>query len=159
MTAVCINFYFELPLNWSASFLGSPHSAAIRKAGERGGFSPAALGAANAGRTGASCKYLRSCFENNQILTKLFYFQIENKYKLEAKNIRNIYKRCKKGYVQLVCDCIPQTIKYLFPLSSVTVQMDDDMVKHYSHEDTVLLEVHQIDTETHDITLVEYDAC
>ncbi|XP_017488916.1 PREDICTED: protein grainyhead-like, partial [Rhagoletis zephyria] len=63
---------------------------------------------------------------------------IENKYKLEAKNIRNIYKRCKKG---------------------VTVQMDDDMVKHYSHEDTVLLEVHQIDTETHDITLVEYDAC
>jgi hypothetical protein len=23
--------------------------------------------------------------------------QIENKYKLEAKNIRNIYKRCKKG--------------------------------------------------------------
>ena len=35
--------------------------------------------------------------------------------------------------------------------------MDDDMVKHYSHEDTVLLEVHQIDEETHDITLVEYD--
>lgn len=42
---------------------------------------------------------------------------------------------------------------------SITVQMDDDMVKHYSHEDTVLLEVHQIDTETHDITLVEYDGC
>ncbi|XP_075586404.1 grainy head isoform X7 [Dermatophagoides farinae] len=63
---------------------------------------------------------------------------IENKYKLEAKNIRNIYKRCKKG---------------------ITVQMDDDMVKHYSHEDTVLLEVHQIDAETHDITLVEYDTC
>lgn len=41
---------------------------------------------------------------------------------------------------------------------SITVQMDDDMVKHYSHEDTVLLEVHQIDTETHDITLVEYDS-
>jgi transcription factor CP2-like protein len=61
---------------------------------------------------------------------------IENKYKLEAKNIRNIYKRCKKG---------------------ITVQMDDDMVKHYSHEDTVLLEVHQIDEETHDITLVECD--
>ncbi|XP_054152988.1 protein grainyhead-like [Oppia nitens] len=61
---------------------------------------------------------------------------IENKYKLEAKNIRNIYKRCKKG---------------------ITVQMDDDMVKHYSHEDTVLLEVHQIDEETHDITLVEFD--
>ncbi|UXI16910.1 Serine threonine protein kinase-related domain containing protein [Sarcoptes scabiei] len=63
---------------------------------------------------------------------------IENKYKLEAKNIRNIYKRCKKG---------------------ITVQMDDDMVKHYSHEDTVLLEVHQIDTETHDITLVEFNPC
>ena len=30
-------------------------------------------------------------------------FQIENKYKLEAKNIRNIYKRCKKGYVQFFC--------------------------------------------------------
>lgn len=41
----------------------------------------------------------------------------------------------------------------------ITVQMDDDMVKHYSHEDTVLLEVHQIDAETHDITLVEYDTC
>ena len=42
----------------------------------------------------------------------------------------------------------------------ITVQMDDDMVKHYSHEDTVLLEVHQVTevlTETHDITLVEYD--
>lgn len=45
------------------------------------------------------------------------------------------------------------------PLGRITVQMDDDMVKHYSHEDTVLLEVHQIDTETHDITLVEYDPC
>lgn len=31
------------------------------------------------------------------------------------------------------------------------------MVKHYSHEDIVLLEVHQIDEETHDITLVEFD--
>lgn len=36
--------------------------------------------------------------------------------------------------------------------------MDDDMVKHYSNEDTCLLEVHQVDEHTHDITLVEYDA-
>lgn len=35
--------------------------------------------------------------------------------------------------------------------------MDDDMVKHYINEDTVLLEVHQVDENTHDITLVEYD--
>jgi len=61
---------------------------------------------------------------------------IQNKYKLEAKNIRHIYKRCLKG---------------------ITVQMDDDMVKHYINEDTVLLEVHQVDENTHDITLVEYD--
>lgn len=39
----------------------------------------------------------------------------------------------------------------------ITVQMDDDMVKHYSNEDTCLLEVHQVDEHTHDITLVEYD--
>lgn len=61
---------------------------------------------------------------------------IQNKYKLEAKNIRHIYKRCRKG---------------------ITVQMDDDMVKHYSNEDTCLLEVHQVDEQTHDITLVEYE--
>lgn len=35
--------------------------------------------------------------------------------------------------------------------------MDDDMVKLYCNEDTVLLEVHQVDETTHDITLVEYD--
>jgi len=61
---------------------------------------------------------------------------IQNKYKLEAKNIRHIFKRCRKG---------------------ITVQMDDDMVKHYSNEETCLLEVHQVDEHTHDITLVEYE--
>jgi hypothetical protein len=35
--------------------------------------------------------------------------------------------------------------------------MDDDMVKYYIDEDTVLLEVHQVDENSHDITLVEYD--
>lgn len=35
--------------------------------------------------------------------------------------------------------------------------MDDDMVKHYLNEDTVLLEVNQVDENTHDIILVEYD--
>ena len=34
--------------------------------------------------------------------------------------------------------------------------MDDDMVKYYIDEDTVLLEVHQVDENTHDITLVEF---
>ena len=43
------------------------------------------------------------------------------------------------------------------PSTSITVQMDDDMVKHYINEDTVLLEVHQVDENTHDITLVEFD--
>lgn len=35
--------------------------------------------------------------------------------------------------------------------------MDDDMIKHYCNEDCVLLEVHQVDEHTHDITLVEYN--
>ncbi|CAG2171536.1 unnamed protein product, partial [Oppiella nova] len=62
-----------------------------------------------------------------------------------------------------ISPCPPKKIKLeRYPDTServllITVQMDDDMVKHYSHEDTVLLEVHQIDEETHDITLVEYD--
>ncbi|KAI1287614.1 Protein grainyhead [Halotydeus destructor] len=41
--------------------------------------------------------------------------------------------------------------------TGITVQMDDDMVKLYCNEDTVLLEVHQVDEQTHDITLVEFD--
>ena len=61
---------------------------------------------------------------------------IQNKYKLDAKQIRHIYKRNVKG---------------------ITVQMDDDMIKHYCNEDCVLLEVHQVDEHTHDITLVEYN--
>ena len=36
--------------------------------------------------------------------------------------------------------------------------MDDDLVKYYCNEDTFLLEVHQVDEHTHDITLVEYVA-
>lgn len=36
--------------------------------------------------------------------------------------------------------------------------MDDDMVKYYIDEDTVLLEVQRAgDENSHDITLVEYD--
>ncbi|XP_067142512.1 grainyhead-like protein 1 homolog isoform X1 [Centruroides vittatus] len=58
---------------------------------------------------------------------------IENKYLISAKNIRNIYKRCKKG---------------------ITVQMDDEIIKHYFNEDTFLIEVSKID-DCYDITLVE----
>ncbi|XP_053204735.1 protein grainyhead-like isoform X2 [Panonychus citri] len=61
---------------------------------------------------------------------------IQKKYKLEAKNIRHFYKRCLKG---------------------ITILMDDEYVKLYCNEDTVLLQVHQVDEQTHDITLVEYD--
>ncbi|XP_015787180.1 protein grainyhead isoform X1 [Tetranychus urticae] len=62
---------------------------------------------------------------------------IQKKYKLEAKNIRHFYKRCLKG---------------------ITLLMDDELVKLYCNEDTVLLQVHQVDEQTHDITLVEYDS-
>lgn len=43
-------------------------------------------------------------------------------------------------------------------LLRITVIMDDDLVKYYCNEDTFLLEVHQVDEHTHDITLVEYVA-
>ena len=46
-------------------------------------------------------------------------------------------------------------IAYFNPTCRITVQMDDAMVRYYTHEDIVLLEVHQINDETHDITLVE----
>ena len=49
-------------------------------------------------------------------------------------------------------------IIFLITCCRITVQMDDDMVKHYSNEDTCLLEVHQVDEHTHDITLVEYES-
>lgn len=61
--------------------------------------------------------------------------------------------------IECYCCFVILTKKFFHLCFRITVQMDDDMVKHYSHEDTVLLEVHQIDAETHDITLVEYDTC
>ncbi|UYV81955.1 GRHL2 [Cordylochernes scorpioides] len=58
---------------------------------------------------------------------------IENKYKIPAKDIANIYKRCKKG---------------------ILVQMDDDVVKHYCNEDTFIIEISQVD-DAYNVTLVE----
>ncbi|EEC10126.1 DNA-binding protein elf-1, putative, partial [Ixodes scapularis] len=54
---------------------------------------------------------------------------IESKYKVEASSIKNIFK-------------------------SVTVRMDDDMVKHYCNEDTFLLELLPTEDAV-DVTLVE----
>ncbi|XP_067124247.1 protein grainyhead-like isoform X1 [Centruroides vittatus] len=60
---------------------------------------------------------------------------IESKYNIQAKNIRNIYKRCKKG---------------------ITVQLDDDIIKHYCNEDTFLIEISAVaEEEMYDIILVE----
>ncbi|KFM66062.1 Protein grainyhead, partial [Stegodyphus mimosarum] len=59
---------------------------------------------------------------------------IENKYKINATCVRNIYKRCKKG---------------------ITVQVDDDIVKHYCNEDACIIEVAKVDEELCDVTLVE----
>ncbi|GIY40524.1 protein grainyhead [Caerostris darwini] len=59
---------------------------------------------------------------------------IENKYKLSASNIRNIYKKSKKGII---------------------VQIDDDIVKHYCNEDLCIIEVTKVDEELCDVTLVE----
>ncbi|XP_055927628.1 grainyhead-like protein 1 homolog isoform X3 [Argiope bruennichi] len=59
---------------------------------------------------------------------------IESKYKLSASNIRNIYKKSKKG---------------------ITVQIDDDIVKHYCNEDVCIIEVTKVDEELCDVTLVD----
>ncbi|XP_028968592.1 protein grainyhead [Galendromus occidentalis] len=45
---------------------------------------------------------------------------LENKYKVPANKIKSLYKQCKKG---------------------VTVEMDDDVVKHYCNEDTFQMSV------------------
>lgn len=59
---------------------------------------------------------------------------IESRYKISATNIRNLYKRCKKG---------------------ITVQMDDDVIKHYCNEDTCIIELTKSEEDLFDITLVE----
>ncbi|XP_076319257.1 protein grainyhead-like isoform X2 [Tachypleus tridentatus] len=59
---------------------------------------------------------------------------VESKYQISKQNIRNIYKRCKKG---------------------VTVHMDDEIIQHYSNEDIFIIEFKQVDNDLFDITMVE----
>ncbi|XP_015920555.1 grainyhead-like protein 1 homolog isoform X2 [Parasteatoda tepidariorum] len=59
---------------------------------------------------------------------------IENKYSINIDSIRNVYKKNTKG---------------------ITIQIDDDIVKHYSNEDVCILEVTKVNDELCDITLIE----
>lgn len=44
---------------------------------------------------------------------------------------------------------------FYFSCNRITLQMDDDIIKHYCNEDTCLIEVTKVDNELCDITLVE----
>ena len=59
---------------------------------------------------------------------------IENKYKISASSINNLYRKNKKG---------------------ITAKIDDDMVAYYCNEDLFLLELKAVDEELFDITFIE----
>ncbi|GFS71480.1 protein grainyhead [Nephila pilipes] len=59
---------------------------------------------------------------------------LEMKYNINANQMRNFYKKCKKG---------------------ITVMMDDDIVRLYSNEDTFVLDVIKTEDNKFDITLEE----
>ncbi|XP_076260960.1 grainy head isoform X5 [Rhynchophorus ferrugineus] len=59
---------------------------------------------------------------------------IENKYKISASSINNLYRKNKKG---------------------ITAKIDDDMVAYYCNEDLFLLELKAVDEDLYDITFVE----
>ncbi|KAK3606177.1 hypothetical protein CHS0354_010815 [Potamilus streckersoni] len=62
---------------------------------------------------------------------------IEEKYKVPASKIRNCYKRSKKG---------------------ILVRMDDDIVRHYSHESTFMIELNCInENKDHEVIMTEID--
>ncbi|KAL1492605.1 hypothetical protein ABEB36_010842 [Hypothenemus hampei] len=59
---------------------------------------------------------------------------IENKYKISASSINNLYRKNKKG---------------------ITAKIDDDMVAYYCNEDLFLLELKVVDEDLYNITFVE----
>ncbi|XP_022915234.2 protein grainyhead isoform X4 [Onthophagus taurus] len=59
---------------------------------------------------------------------------IENKYKISASSINNLFRKNKKG---------------------ILAKMDDDMVAYYCNEDLFLLELKTVDEDLFDITFVE----
>ncbi|GIY56816.1 hypothetical protein CDAR_510566 [Caerostris darwini] len=59
---------------------------------------------------------------------------LEIKYSISASLMRCFYKKCKKG---------------------ITVRMDDDIIRHYSNEDTFILDVIKTEDNKFDITLEE----
>ncbi|XP_049824299.1 protein grainyhead isoform X4 [Aethina tumida] len=59
---------------------------------------------------------------------------IENKYKISASSINNLFRKNKKG---------------------ITAKIDDDMVAYYCNEDLFLLELKAVDEDLFDITFVE----
>ncbi|XP_044764885.1 protein grainyhead isoform X3 [Coccinella septempunctata] len=60
---------------------------------------------------------------------------IENKYKISASSINNLYRKNKKGII---------------------AKIDDDMVSYYCNEDLFLLELKAVDEDLFDITFIEY---
>ncbi|XP_066248636.1 protein grainyhead isoform X3 [Euwallacea similis] len=59
---------------------------------------------------------------------------IENKYKISASSISNLYRKNKKGII---------------------AKIDDDMVAYYCNEDLFLLELKTVDEDLYNITFVE----
>ncbi|KRX55457.1 Protein grainyhead [Trichinella britovi] len=63
---------------------------------------------------------------------------IQEKYSVDVSRITGIYKQCKKG---------------------ITVQMDNDMIRHYCNEDSFLIQITPVDDGTsYSITLMELDS-
>ena len=146
----------------------SLYSTLICQTRKRRGLPSTSSCSANTCRTGISSKFINwhEYFDmtlcNNTILS--FTFRLKTSTNWKQKIFEIFTNDAKKGqwHHSIWFDIFPFSNTFLFRFlapNRITVQMDDDMVKHYSHEDTVLLEVHQIDAETHDITLVEFDGC
>lgn len=63
---------------------------------------------------------------------------VEEKYNIPVENIKITYKRSKKGII---------------------VKMDDNIVRHYSHESTFIIEMNKIgDSQDFEIILTEIEA-
>nr|XP_022317386.1 protein grainyhead-like isoform X2 [Crassostrea virginica] len=63
---------------------------------------------------------------------------VEEKYNVPVGNVKITYKRSKKGII---------------------VKMDDNIVRHYSHESTFIIEINKIgDSQDYEIILTEIDA-
>ncbi|KFD58263.1 hypothetical protein M513_01026 [Trichuris suis] len=93
---------------------------------------------------------------------------IQEKYSIDFSRITGLYKQCKKG--QLLLDVLVKlstptesrsgrhNLTTTFNDISVTVQMDNDMIRHYCNEDSFLIQINPVDEGTsYSITLIELD--